>query len=138
MFPLLAALLLVLVTFAYHDGVLRPLALVLQLLGFLLWYKIFHPIVTPVFHWIRFWLCVGVRYLLAILLLPPRFLWRVLSLVLLRPLALVFRALLHRFWRRRTEMLCKRELVLAGQGFGILTKCLIKKEKGNEKGKKKI
>lgn len=117
--PPLAACLLVLVTFVYNDGILRPSALLLLLGGFFLWHRQISKRLSRPLAWLAFGVRMLMRYLIALSALPFCLLWRLLCRFLLWPICRAVMKPVQGFRVARTDALCQNELAIARRGFDI-------------------
>ena len=119
--PPLGALLLALVAFVYNNGVLRPLALLLFLLGYFLWRGLVGSRLSSAFALCLLAFRIVFCYFRALLLLPFLVLWKIFRRVALAPLMRLWRTVLFRYRLARTARLCLDEVAAAALGFDAFT-----------------
>ncbi len=116
-FCLVLALCAILLFYEYNDGVVRPFALVLLLLGLALGRLCTARVGERAIAYLAFSLAVARAYLVALLLLPCRGMAALLNLLVVRPIRRAWRALCRIFYKKRSGALCRAQLSLAAVGL---------------------
>ena len=116
-FPVLAALYLLLILFRFNNGALRISIVFLFLLGLALFRTAFSARMARAFALLAFALAVLGVYLKVLLLLPPKFIWRVLKKLLFSPFLRLWQTVAGRCAARRTRLLCAAQLDAARKGL---------------------
>jgi hypothetical protein len=111
------AVTVILVLYRYHSGAIRMAAPLLALLGFALFRLAVGRFFAFAVGYLAFFLSAAGRYLLAGLCLPFIGAWRLMDLVLFRPVRRLFARIAAWRARRISRALCQRQLALAARGL---------------------
>ncbi|MBR2465018.1 MAG: hypothetical protein IKM42_02255 [Clostridia bacterium] len=133
-FPILATLYLLYILFCFNSGKFRISALLLLLLGFALWRVLFSARTARLFAYAAFGLAVLWLYLRTLLLLPLKFLWRMLLKFCVVPMLRGSKSLFLLYCRQRSVTMCRMQLNAAKAG--LLRRA--KRKNVTQKGMKKI
>ena len=116
-FPVLSALYLLLVIFRFNSGAFRLSTVFLFLLGLGLFRVLFSARLSKPFAFLAFALAVLGVYLKVLLLLPPKFLWRMARVLLILPFLRLWRALAQKRAGQRSRAMCAAQLDRARNGY---------------------
>ncbi|MBR2010231.1 MAG: spore cortex biosynthesis protein YabQ [Clostridia bacterium] len=132
-FPICTAFYLLYILFCFNSGKLRISAFVLLLLGLGTWRVLFSARMAKIFALVAFGLAVLWLYLRTLLLLPPKFLWRMILKFCVAPASRGAKALFLLLSLRRSAAMCRAQLTAAKAG---LSPCATEKNV-TQKGMKK-
>ena len=133
LFPVLAALTLLFVSFYYNNGSFRFSTVVLLLLGLALWRVLLGRRLSPLLSRVAFLFAAVRLYLFVLLSLPIVLMLRLLRRFCLLPFLRIFQKTRLLYLKKRSAALCRRQLAAAQNGFLLpALKAQSKKEKRNK------
>lgn len=137
LFPVLAALSLLLVSFYYNRGDFRISTVIVLLLGLLLWRASLSRRLSRPLSLAVFLLAAAGLYLRALLLLPLKAVFWLLWRFCLLPLKHALQGIHRSYRKKRSAALCARQLTAAKNGFLAPSRSTKVKEKRKENVEKK-
>ena len=117
LFCLAVSIAAIILLYEYNDGVVRPFAILVLLAGLAVWRVATARLTECLIAVLAYAISVFSLYMRALLLLPWRVLWRFVKAFVLCPVSTLIRRLRARRMKKKSEALCRGQLLLAACGL---------------------